>query len=56
MRNTHKIFLECYGNAAVDRSVVGYWVKGVMVFETGKQSCVICLAQAILPCVLVLKC
>jgi len=51
MRNIHKTFLECYGNAAVDGSIVGYWVEGVMVFETGKQNCVIFLAQAILLCV-----
>jgi len=37
LRNSHKCLCNVYGNAMVDRSTSGQWVRRVTAFKSGKQ-------------------
>jgi hypothetical protein len=37
LRNNHKCLCSVYGNATIDRSTIGCWVRGVIAFKSGKQ-------------------
>jgi len=53
--HTYRRLCNICGSVAVDGSTVGRWVKRITTSETGKQSFVTNLAQAVLFKLLVLK-
>jgi hypothetical protein len=55
MINIHKHLFSVHGSTTLDRSTNGQWAKRVIASNREKRSSIICLAQAILAWLLVLK-